>query len=617
MLSLFRTIRSKLLFAFFSFLLITAGFIVLADFWFDAQEQTIQRTLDDLNNINVNLQRVEKLEYAFFKDDIINEGFHKTGNSKILQDRHKYFTNIKSNLKTLKKSGVIRSLDISKEIDQLIENFDLNDRNFQKLVELTRQRGFKSYGIEGNMRKYIHSIENADNNYDRATMLMIRRHEKDFIIRKQKSYIQSLKDEVAKLRRQVAGQPEMLKDLIEYEANFIKLAEIEERMGFTNQEGLKKELYVLGQRNNQKIEELNTAIDQAVRNLRTQNKAIQSLLILMGTGLVFILVFFVTRSLSKPISNLSNSIHQVIKHNFSNEIKFDLQIYSNDELGTLSQDVSYMVQTVQNNIAEIQDQKAKLEKKQSILMEGVSYAKRIQQAILPEYMISHHFKKFFVIYRPLFDVSGDFYWFTELNGKKYIAVVDCTGKGVSGAFMSMIGNTLLNQVINEKKLEDLTLILETLNTEFKSLFNQDQRMTDDRMDVCLCTVQPHPEKPDYWLVNFAGANRPLYYSQGWELVEVKGTERSIGGRNMNQEKSFATEVFELKKGNFLYLTSDGFINQHNKEQKKYGSTQLKEFLRRIVHLPVKQQEQRLNQELNHYMQGVSQRDDITLLVLKL
>ena len=616
MLSLFRTIRSKLLFAFFSFLLITAGFIVLADFWFDMQEQTIQKTLDDLNTINVNLQRVEKLEYAFFKDDIINEHFHETGLSQNLEDRKKYFNTIRITLKDLKTTSVIRSLEIGREIDQLIENFDLNNKTFQKLVELTRERGFKGYGLEGKMRKNIHDIEDAEYNYNRATMLMIRRHEKDFIIRKQKTYIGKLQNEVANLRQEVKNQAKLLSDLNDYEHNFIKLANIEERIGFSNQEGLKGELYDLGLRNNQKIEALNDAIDKTVSRVRTQNKAIQSLIILMGTFLVFILVFFVTKSLSKPISNLSTSIHQVIQDNFMSDIKFNL-IQSNDELGTLSQDVNYMVETVKNNISEIQAQKARVEKKQTILMEGVSYAKRIQQAILPEYTLGQHFKKHFVVYRPLFDVSGDFYWFTELNGKKYVAVVDCTGKGVSGAFMSMIGNTLLNQVINEKKNEDLTLILETLNAEFRSALNQDQRMTDDRMDVCLCSIEPHPIKEDYWNINFAGANRPLYYSQGWELNEIKGTERSIGGRMMNQNKTFDSAAFELKKGNFLYLSTDGFINQNNKEQKKYGSSQLKEFLRRIVHLPVKQQEQRLNQELDHYMEGASQRDDITLMLIKL
>ncbi|NJO01674.1 MAG: SpoIIE family protein phosphatase [Bacteroidia bacterium] len=250
-------------------------------------------------------------------------------------------------------------------------------------------------------------------------------------------------------------------------------------------------------------------------------------------------------------------------------------------------------------------------------MEGVSYAKRIQQAILPDYEISQYFKKYYLIFRPRYDVSGDFYWFTEQNGKFYLAVADCTGQGVSGAFMSMIGNTLLNEVINEKKIDDPSFILETINTEFKMALHQNQRLSDDSMDICLCCIEHSPDKESHWLVTFSGANRPLYYSQGWDIHEIKGTPRPIGGRLMDKDKFFETHSFELKKGNFLYLLTDGFTIQHNRDQKKFGSNRLKESLRKIIHLPVKQQEEKLTWELEEFMQDVEQKDDITLFALKL
>ncbi len=616
MLHLFRTIRSKLLFAFFTFLLITTGFMVLADLWFDMREQRIQKTLDNLSTINVNLQRVEKLEYVFFKDDIINENFHETGESKNLDERQEHIQFIKADLNQLKKADVISSLDIDQDIDQLIRDFDRYNTIFNQLVELIKKRGFKDYALEGEMREYIHNIEDADYNYDRAKMLMIRRHEKDFILRKQEQYIKKLENAVEILRQEVKGNPQLVSLLSQYKNSFTELAAIEKEIGFTNKEGLKGELYELGQENANKIQKLNLIIHQQVDYVRTQNRIAQSVLILLGTLLVFILAFFVTRSLSGPISKLSASIHNVIEQKFSRDISFS-RIKSNDELGMLSQDVGYMIETVQNSIAEIQEQKARVEKKQRILMDGVSYAKRIQQAVLPDYTISNYFKKYFVLFQPRYDVSGDFYWFSEMNDKYYVAVVDCTGHGVSGAFMSMIGNTLMDEVVEKKRIGEPSFILETLNTEFKMALHQEHRLSDDSLDVCLCCIEPHPEKEEYWQITFAGANRPLFYSDGWDIHEIKGSERTIGGRHMNRDRSFEDHVFELKRGNFLYLTTDGFFNQHNKTQKKYGKKQFKEFVRRIIHLPVKQQEQRLTQELNNYMEGVSQRDDITVLVLKL
>lgn len=612
MFGLFRSIRAKLLFTFFVFLLITTGFLITADTWFDNKERRIQRVLDDLSNINLNLQTIEKHSAIFFKDDIINEDFHKDSTSQNLKEREKYFKEIQSALGRLSKSSVIDA----QRIDSLITNFNRYNDIFQELVSLALKRGFKDWGIEGKMRIEIHDIEDTDYNYDLAKMLMIRRHEKDFILRKQKSYIDKLQNAVAKLRLEVQDNQKLLSDINNYEKHFLDLTKIEDKMGFSNEQGKKGELFELSQKNNQQIAELNKDILERVAGIRSQNQLALTLLLLLGSGLVFVLAFFLARSLGSPISKLSASIHSIIENNFSQKVVF-AKINSDDEVGMLSKDMAYMVSTVQNNIAEIQDQKAKVEKKQNLLMEGVSYAKRIQQAILPDFVISNYFKKYYVLYRPRYDVSGDFYWFTEINGKKYVAVVDCTGQGVSGAFMSLIGNTLLNQVIGEKRIEELPLILETLNVEFKTALHQNQRMGHDSMDICLCKIENHPEKEDYKRIEFSGANRSLYYSNGWEIQEIKGTERSIGGRVSKKDANFELHQVELKKGNFLYLTTDGYMSQNNAQQKKYGNGPFKELLRKVVHLPVQQQELRVNQELDEFMEGAPQKDDITLLALKL
>lgn len=616
MLSLFRTIRFKLFFSFFILLFITAGFLVLSNFWFDKREQGLQKVLDKLNSVNVNIQKAEKEEAIFFKDEVINESFHGEGTSEVLSRRKMLIKNIRKDFQFLKSALATRSLETEGEIKKLERNLDAYEQVFDTLVDKIMYRGFKDFGIEGKMRQYIHAIENAPDAYDRAKMLMIRRHEKDFILRKQGKYIQDHSDAIETLRAEIQNKPKLTNDLIAYQKYFNLLVKAEQEIGFTNTEGLKGELADLGIQNNERIQELNNQIEAAVASIRTQNQITQTGLFTAGAILVFILVFFVTRSLSQPIMALSRSIHEVIEHRFSQDVEFK-RIDSRDELGLLSQDMGYMIETVQNNISQIQEQKAVVEKKQRILMEGVSYAQRIQQAILPDYEINQYFKKYFILYRPRYDVSGDFYWFTELNGKFYLAVVDCTGHGVSGAFMSMIGNTLLNEVIDEKKIQELPFILETLNTEFKMALHQNQRLSDDSLDICLVCLEPHPEKENYWKVQYSGANRSLFYSQGWDIVEIKPTPRSIGGRHIDKNKTFEEHEVALKKGNFLYLTTDGFMNQNNSQQKKYGTTRFKEFLGKTIHLPVKQQEEQLNRELDTFMKGCTQRDDITVFVLKL
>lgn len=612
---LLRTIRAKLLFAFFGFLMIVS-FLALVDFLFEIREKRIERILDKLQQVKLNLQTAERDQYVFFKDEIINPDFHKSGKSAVLERREKLIQSITQDLQDLRSFGEINTSKVVQETSNLTRNLQLYEDKFAQIVQLSRQRGFKDYGTEGDMRKYIHEIEESNTTFDMAKLLMIRRHEKDFILRKEKSYIEKLSKMVDLLAEEVQDQPRLSNLLRQYESAFKQLAKLEEQIGFNEDKGLKKELNAFQKSIISSIEKIDAEITGQVNYLRAQNNVIQLGVVIGGGGLIIFLGFFLTRILSRPISKLSGSIHRIVESNFDDAVHFP-QIKSRDELGMLSQDVSFMIDRVKASLNEIKDKSEKVERKHRILMEGVTYAKRIQQAILPTYTIEQYFKKFFVIYRPQFDVSGDFYWFTRHDDKYLLAVVDCTGKGVSGAFMSMIGNTLLNEVIDEKNIEDPSLILETLNTEFRISLHQEQNLSSDSMDVCLCKIEKSPDKENYWNITYAGANRPLIYSQGWNICELKPTPRSIGGRDINKQLSFENQSIELKKGDFLYLSTDGFVNQSNAEKEKYGMTRFKEFLQHIIHLPTEEQAQRLEQELDRYMKDTTQKDDITLFALKL
>lgn len=614
MFAAFRTIRAKLLFTFFLFLLITA-FVVLANiFWFDAREAQMQKIYDTLDAVIISTQTAKRLEYVFIHEDVIKESFYQTKTSESLEKRIKQIEKTKKDLNYLKNVPDLRFSAITKDIDLLIAKVDSYEINFKKLVELTQERGFKNYGIEGKMRDAIHDLENA--NMNPIKVLTLRRHEKDFIIRKQPEYLTKHAEVSNLLRNEIAANTQMLNLLNQYEQDFKQLADLEQKIGFSNKDGIKAELTKIGLEIDKTLAILTQDLRKTGDAVRQQNSLIQYIIIAICIVLIVFIAFYITQILSNPISKLSDTIHEVIESNFSKEVKFT-KLESKDEIGELAEDVEIMVAKVQDSIAEIQEQSAKVERKQKILMDGVNYGKRIQNAILPDFELTQYFRNYFVLYSPLYDVSGDFYWFTELNGKCFLAVVDCTGHGVAGGFMSMIGNSLLNELVNEKQLEDPSFILETLNTQVRIALRQEKQRNEDSMDVCLCCVEEIPEKENYRKITFAGANRPIFYSNGWDMHEIKGTSRSIGGREFDKNVSFENHTFELKKGNFLYLSSDGFVNQTDKEKKKYGTTRFIEFMRKTSHLPMVEQEKKLQEELARHMDDTIQRDDITVFALKL
>ena len=220
------------------------------------------------------------------------------------------------------------------------------------------------------------------------------------------------------------------------------------------------------------------------------------------------------------------------------------------------------------------------------MTDSIRYAEKIQQAILPSGETLHQtFEKHFVIFRPKDIVSGDFYWTATIQTaapsiiprrspieiqrgevtKKIIAAVDCTGHGVPGAFMSVIGIILLNEIVHLKNTYNSDEILEALHEQIQKALRQDEKANADGMDVALCIVEEISETERN--VYFTGAKRPLYYADNEvdmenKLQTLQGTRKSIGGITRN-EKLFVCEKIRLQKGAKIYLTSDGLIDQPN------------------------------------------------------
>lgn len=249
------------------------------------------------------------------------------------------------------------------------------------------------------------------------------------------------------------------------------------------------------------------------------------------------------------------------------------------------------------------------------MAQSIQYASQIQRAILPaEELIRKYVSDLFLIYLPRDVVSGDFYWFSQIEGYLFFAVVDCTGHGVPGAFMSMIGNTLLNKIINENKIFDPAEILAALNEGVVTSLKQRETGNTDGMDVCLCRIDAQDEET--FELCFAGARRPLYVFKDDTLVELKGSRCHIGGSSLIQE-SFKNQYIALKKGDVIYLSTDGFADNPNPDRRKFGTERLKTLLLLYGKEPMHRQCLFLKEELWMFQKNAPQRDDILLMGIRL
>ena len=261
----------------------------------------------------------------------------------------------------------------------------------------------------------------------------------------------------------------------------------------------------------------------------------------------------------------------------------------------------------------------KIEKQNENIKSSIHYAQTIQQALLPPQDEMDKLFESFVLFRPRDIVSGDFYWMSRIlpeNGdteKIFLVVADCTGHGVPGAFLSMIGIKVLSSIVNEKKQYDPKVILEMLNVDIQEALQQEKMGSDDGMDVCLCRI----EKTNKGRIKiiYSGARRPLYYSSNQKINILPGDRKTVGGRFFKKQ-IFTNRELYLNPGDRIYLCSDGIADQNAPNRQKFGSKKLIKLLEDSLHLPLAEQKEVLEKELDDFQQDEKQRDDISLMAIK-
>ena len=252
------------------------------------------------------------------------------------------------------------------------------------------------------------------------------------------------------------------------------------------------------------------------------------------------------------------------------------------------------------------------------ITDSIRYAQTIQEAILPtQKQMQEAFNDYFVINKPKDIVSGDFYWLTNFpdENKTFIAVIDCTGHGVPGAFMSMIGSNLLNVYVNQYRYRQPNEILDALSDGVRRSLKQEDRVNDDGMDICLCLLEKvHSQSK----ITFSGAKRPLYYVQasGGGLQRIRGDLRSVGGVSGNRAK-FGKQVLSLSKSDVIYLTTDGLISQNGHGNEKFGTERFEQILEENAYMNLQAQKNALENALTEHKGRQEQRDDIMVVGIRL
>ena len=264
---------------------------------------------------------------------------------------------------------------------------------------------------------------------------------------------------------------------------------------------------------------------------------------------------------------------------------------------------------------ELEEKNIHLQKKNEDITDSIQYARKIQEAILPSVdAIARDLADAFVLYLPKDVVSGDFYWYYKKENKLFVAAVDCTGHGVPGALMSVVGNSILKDVIVKRGIENPHEILSALDNDVNNLFQKEDSydVMSDGMDMALAVIDLETN-----ILSFAGAMRPLWLVRDNEVIDVKGDRFPIG-YFYGVEKSFSTIEIQLEEEDQVYMFSDGYADQFGGENdKKFNRKKMKELLISINSMTGIEQQGFLDYALKNWRQEIEQTDDVLIIGLKI
>ncbi len=402
-----------------------------------------------------------------------------------------------------------------------------------------------------------------------------------------------------------AETSQLLSDIYAIQKNY------EKAYYFQNLYLLNKEAF-FDEKNSKKIQDLQTSYElekqqQQItilqKDKKVKNIVLTAVLVCLALVFVLMMVFFHNNQQRKIINAQLRRKNEAI-------------LIKNVEITQQKEEILAQNEAIETQNEEIQRKNEEISKKSIHIESSIKYAQRIQQAMLPqEADIQLTFKDFFVYYVPRDVVSGDFYWFYKTKNKIIISANDCTGHGVPGAFMSMIGDSLLNQIVMDKGVLAPNEILDEMHAGIQKALSQSESKNRDGMDMMVCLIDIETKK-----IYYAGAKNSLLFVKNNEMHEYKADNLSVGGWNNIDRTNHKYEVQEIDYADSpvtLYLYSDGFQDQFGgKENKKFTRRQFRDFLFEIHTLPFAEQKQLAQQKFLDWKGAERQMDDVVVMGIK-
>jgi len=311
------------------------------------------------------------------------------------------------------------------------------------------------------------------------------------------------------------------------------------------------------------------------------------------------------RQQNEEISTINNALSE--QKEFV-EVQKEVVEEKNSELSKQNEEINAQKE-------ELTVQRDQLSDQNKSIAESILYAKRIQTAVLPSHAyIDVILPENFIFFKPRDKVSGDFYWVKHINSYIVITAADCTGHGVPGAILSMLGMSFLNEIVQKREITQANQVLNELRKQIKQALRQTGKKgeTDDGMDMALCALDTKTN-----ILQYAGANNPLYLIQNGELNEIKADKMPIG-YYPNEKPEFTNHEIQLKSNDIFYLFSDGFMDQFGgKKGFKYKASNFQKILLENHNKPMAIQKEMLEDELKNWMKGYEQTDDILVMGVRI
>jgi len=334
---------------------------------------------------------------------------------------------------------------------------------------------------------------------------------------------------------------------------------------------------------------------------------------------LIVLILFIVKIYTRRLVAQKEHLEHIVKERTAEvvqqkeEITQTLEVV-NKQKGEISAQRDEIIQTLEI----VNQQKSVIEKSHKHITDSINYAKHIQSAVLPnQEIVNMLLPEHFILFKPRDIVSGDFYFIKQIKQYILVAAVDCTGHGVPGAFMSMLGVALLNEIVRNSEIDNASKVLNELRNQIKSSLQQTGQTGEqqDGMDIAFCSINTETLK-----MSFAGAHSPCWIFRAINnentLIELSADHMPVGV--YIKEKEFSEQTFQLQKGDVFYIFSDGYNSQFGGDKNnKYKAKRMKDFLQTICYKPMAEQNELLENDFNMWKGNNEQTDDVLVIGVKI